>query len=120
MPDLPDRRPPKRGRRLAIALAAVVGTIAIAVVAFVASFDANRYKPELVQAVRERTGRVLAIDGDLSLTLLPRLGLSIGPARLSGPGGRGEFAQFDSAQIGVALWPLLSRRVVVERVRLRD
>lgn len=118
MPDLPDRRPPKRGRRLAIALAAVVGTIAIAVVAFVASFDANRYKPELVQAVRERTGRVLAIDGDLSLTLLPRLGLSIGPARLSGPGGRGEFAQFDSAQIGVALWPLLSRRVVVERVRL--
>jgi AsmA protein len=118
MTDIPDRSAPKRGRRLAIAFAAVAGAIAIAVLAFVASFDANRYKPELVQAVRERTGRALSIDGDLSLALLPRLGLSIGPARLSGPGGRGEFAQIDSAQVGVALWPLLSRRIVVERVRL--
>ncbi|MBX3591597.1 MAG: AsmA family protein [Burkholderiaceae bacterium] len=118
MTDIPDRSAPKRGHRLAIALAAVAGALALAVVAFVASFDANRYKPELVQAVRERTGRALSIDGDLSLTVLPRLGLSMGPARLSGPGGRGEFAQFDSAQVGVALWPLLSRRIVVERVRL--
>jgi len=118
MTDIPDRSAPKRGRRLAIALAAAAGAIAIAVAAFLASFDANRYKPELIDAVRERTGRALSIDGDLSLTLLPRLGLSIGPARLSGPGGRGEFAQFDAARVGVALWPLLSRRVVVERVRL--
>jgi len=118
MTEIPGRSAPKRARRLAIALAAVVGAVAIAIVAFVATFDANRYKPELVDAVRARTGRVLSIDGNLSLALLPRLGLSIGPARLSGPGGRGEFAQFDSAQVGVALWPLLSRRVVVERVRL--
>jgi AsmA protein len=118
MTDIPDRSAPKRGRRLAIALAAVAGAAAIAVAAFVASFDANRYKPELIDAVRERTGRALSIDGNLSLALLPRLGLSMGPARLSGPGGRGDFAQFDSAQVGVALWPLLSRRVVVERVRL--
>ncbi|MFO1300051.1 MAG: AsmA family protein [Burkholderiaceae bacterium] len=115
---MPDRSAPKRGRRLAVALAAVAGAIVLAIVAFVASFDANRYKQELVDAVRVRTGRALSIDGELSLALLPRLGLSIGPARLSGPGGRGEFAQFDSAQVGVALWPLLSRRVVVERVRL--
>jgi len=118
MTDMPDRSAPKRGRRLAVALAAVAGAIVLAIVAFVASFDANRYKQELVDAVRVRTGRALSIDGELSLALLPRLGLSIGPARLSGPGGRGEFAQFDSAQVGVALWPLLSRRVVVERVRL--
>lgn len=118
MTDLPDRSAPKRRRRLAIAIAAATAAIAIAIVAFVASFDANRYKPELIEAVRDRTGRTLSIDGDLSLALLPRLGLSIGPAGLSGPGGRGEFAQFDAAQVGVALWPLLSRRVVVERVRL--
>ncbi|MCD6732175.1 MAG: AsmA family protein [Burkholderiaceae bacterium] len=107
-----------RVRRLPIATAAVAGLLAAAAVVFVASFDVNRYKPELVEAVRDRTGRVLSIDGELSLSLLPRLGLAIGPARLSGPGGHGEFAQFDAAQIGVALWPLLSRRLVIERVSL--
>lgn len=104
--------------RLPIAIAAVAGLLATAAVVFVAGFDVNRYKPELVEAIRERTGRVLSIDGELSLSLLPRLGLAIGPARLSGPGGHGEFAQFDAAQVGVALWPLLSRRLVIERVSL--
>lgn len=107
-----------RVRRLPIAIAAVAGLLAAAAVVFVASFDVNRYKPELVAAVRDRTGRVLSIDGELSLSLLPRLGLAIGPARLSGPGGHGEFAQFDAAQVGIALWPLLSRRLVIERVSL--
>jgi len=107
-----------RVRRLPIATAAVAGLLAAAAVVFVASFDVNRYKPELVAAVRDRTGRVLSIDGELSLSLLPRLGLAIGPARLSGPGGHGEFAQFDAAQVGIALWPLLSRRLVIERVSL--
>lgn len=105
-----------RLRKLLIAMAALLGLAAIAVVAFVATFDANRYKPELVELVRERTGRELTIDGELSLALWPRVGLSVGPARLSGPGGRGEFAQFDSARIGVALWPLLARRVVADRL----
>lgn len=107
-----------RVRRLPIAIAAVAGLLFSAAIVFVASFDANRYKPELVEAVRERTGRLLSIDGELSLTLLPRLGLALGPARLSGPGGHGEFAQFDAAQAGIALWPLLSRRLVIERIAL--
>ena len=107
-----------RLRTLLIALGALLALAVIAAVAFVATFDANRYKPELVDLVREGTGRALSIDGELSLALLPRFGLSVGPARLSGPDGRGEFAQFDSARIGVAFWPLLSRRVVIDRVML--
>jgi AsmA protein len=107
-----------RLRTLLIALGALLALGVIAAVAFVATFDANRYKPELVDLVREGTGRALSIDGELSLALLPRFGLSVGPARLSGPDGRGEFAQFDSARIGVAFWPLLSRRVVIDRVML--
>ncbi|RPH62697.1 MAG: AsmA family protein, partial [Burkholderiales bacterium] len=107
-----------RLRNLLIAIAALLGLAAIAAMVFVATFDANRYKPEVIELVRERTGRVLTIDGELSLALWPRVGLSVGPARLSGPGGRGEFAQFDSARIGVALWPLLARRVVTDRIMI--
>ena len=107
-----------RLRTLLIALGALLALAVIAAVAFVATFDANRYKPDLVDLVRKGTGRALSIDGELSLALLPHVGLSVGPARLSGPDGRGEFAQFDSARIGVAFWPLLSRRVVVDRLML--
>lgn len=107
-----------RLRTLLIALGALLALAVVAAVAFVATFDANRYKPELVDLVRERTGRALSIDGELSLALLPRVGLSVGRARLSGTDGRGEFAQFDSAQVGVAFWPLLSRRIVIDRVML--
>ena len=105
-------------RHLLIAIAALAGLAAIAAAVFVASFDANRYKPELIELVRARTGRTLAVEGDISLALLPRIGLSLGAARLSGPGGRGEFARFDSARIGVALWPLLARRIVVDRIAI--
>ena len=107
-----------RVRRLLIALAGLTGLGALAAVVFVASFDANRYKPELIELLRQRTGRTLSVDGELSIALLPRVGLSVGPARLSGTDGREEFAQFDAARIGVALWPLLARRLVVERITL--
>jgi AsmA protein len=107
-----------RLRHLWIAMAGLVGFAVLAVVVLLATFDANRYKPELIELVAKHTGRTLSIDGELALGLLPRVGLTIGPARLSGPGGKGEFAQLDAARIGVALWPLLSRRVVVERITL--
>src|SRR5690606_41629482 len=113
---LADGRSPMRLRTLLIALGALLALAVVAAVAFVATFDANRYKPELVDLVRERTGRALSIDGELSLALLPRVGPSVGRARLSGTDGRGEFAQFDPAQVGGAAWPLLARRIVLARV----
>ncbi|MCL4184338.1 MAG: AsmA family protein [Burkholderiaceae bacterium] len=107
-----------RLRHLWIAMAALAGLAVLAVVVLLATFDANRYKPELIELVARRTGRTLSIDGAIALGVLPRVGLTIGAARLSGPEGKGEFAQLDSARIDVALWPLLSRRVVVERITL--
>ncbi|HEY0879014.1 MAG TPA: AsmA family protein, partial [Zeimonas sp.] len=107
-----------RLRTVWIGLAVVVALIAIALVVFVATFDANRYKPTIVDLVEQQTGRRLAIDGDLSLAIWPDIALSMGKATLSGPKGEGGFAAVDSAKIGVALRPLLSREVQVERVTL--
>ncbi len=107
-----------RLRTVWIGLAVVVALVAIALVVFVATFDANRYKPTIVSLVEQQTGRKLAIEGDLSLSILPDIALSMGRATLSGPDGEGRFASVDSAKIGVALWPLLSREVQVQRVTL--
>lgn len=107
-----------RLRHLMIGVGILVALIAIAAAVFVVTFDANRYKATIVDFVEQRTQRKLAIEGDLSLRVLPRIALSVGRAQLSGPAGRGEFAQIESARIGVALRPLLSREVRVERIAL--
>lgn len=107
-----------RLRTVGIGFAVIVALIAIALVVFVATFDANRYKPTIVDLVEQHTGRRLTIGGDLSLSVWPGIALSMNEATLSGPKGEGRFASIESANIGVALWPLLSREVQVERVAL--
>ena len=44
---------------------ALVALALVAVAAFVATFDPNRYKDEAAQAVKDATGRELVIAGDL-------------------------------------------------------
>lgn len=107
-----------RLRTVWIGLAVVVALIATALIVFIATFDANRYKPTIVELVERHTGRKLAIEGELSLSVWPGIALSMDRATLSGPKGEGRFASIESANIGVALRPLLSREVQIERVAL--
>ena len=93
--------------------------VAVAVAILVATFDPNEYKPRLVELVRQQTGRTLAVDGRIELTVFPKIGAVIGKATLSEPNGPATFARVDEARVAVALLPLLSRRVVVDRVTLK-
>lgn len=108
-----------RARTVLIAIAALPGVAGAALAIFVVTFDANRYKPQLVDLVRERTGRILAIEGDLALSLWPRIGLATGAAALSGPDGRGEAARIERGTVAVAIRPLLAGRLHVEALALR-
>ena len=63
---------------LKYALYAVVALVVllVAAVAIIAStFDPNSYKPQIVQLVKDKTGRTLIIDGDISSSSFPRLEL---------------------------------------------
>jgi AsmA protein len=108
-----------RARTVSIAIAALLGIAGVALAVFVATFDANRYKPQLVELVREHTGRTLTIEGDLSLSLWPRIGLAAGAAALSGPDGRGEAARIERGTAAVAIRPLFAGRLHVEALALR-
>ena len=90
------------------------------IIAYVAAtFDPNQYKPELVQAVKDRTQRTLRLDGDISLAFWPSIGAKVGRASLSERGSDREFAQFDEAHVSLKLIPLLSRQVVADTVRIK-
>lgn len=102
---------------LGIAGGVIVLLVAAAVVV-AATFDPNQYKPQIVDLVKQQTGRTLTMDGKIALTFFPRIGAHVEKVALSGPKGQGRFARVEDARVAVALLPLLSKQVVVDKVAL--
>src|SRR5512145_3185325 len=100
------------------AVGALVLLLIVAIGILVATFDPNDYKPRIVQLVKEKTGRTLSIAGDIDLKVFPKLGVQLGKLSLSERDGSGEFAHLEAAEVYVALLPLLSKRLVVDEVRI--
>lgn len=105
-------------------LASLIGLILVLVLtaALVAPFviDPNDFRAEIAEAVASATGRDLAIDGAIHLSVFPWLGLELGETRLDNPPGFDGpfFARIESARIRVKLLPLLERKVVMDTVSL--
>src|SRR5512134_3257334 len=86
----------------------------IVVVAIVAAtFDPNQYKPQIVDLVKEKTGRTLTMDGKIGLTFFPRIGAEVEKVSLSEPKSTKTFARIDEARVALALLPLLRKQVIV-------
>jgi AsmA protein len=103
---------------IAYALGALLVLLIAAVLIVTATFDPNQYKPQIVQLVKDKTGRTLAIEDDIKLKLFPKIGAQVGKVTLSERNSASTFAGVDTAQVFVALMPLLAKRVVVDEVRL--
>jgi AsmA protein len=103
---------------LAIALGVIVLGIVVLAVALVLLVDPNDYKEEIVQAVKEQTGRELKIEGDLKLSLFPWLGLETGALELANAPGFGKqpFARVAAAGVKVKLLPLLRKELQVNTI----
>ncbi len=101
-----------------LAAVGIVVLIVLVIAIVAATFDPNKYKPEIAAAVKDKTGRTLAIEGNFALTFFPSIGIAVGKTSLSGPNGSGIFARFDEAKVSLALLPLFSRQVVIDRVTL--
>lgn len=108
-------------KALRIVLLAIVGINVVVVAAaaiFLATFDANRYKPEIQELVLQSTGRTLQIDGDIQLTLIPNIGAELGRATLSDKDPDQPFVTLESTNVSVALLPLLAGQVFVDGVTI--
>lgn len=84
-----------------------------------ATFDPNQYKPRIVQAVKEHTGRTLRLDGDIGLSFWPSIGARVGKASLSERGSEREFAAIESVHVSLKLMPLLSGQAIVDKVLVK-
>ncbi len=87
---------------------------------FIATFDANAYKQELADLVREQTGRELRFDGDVGLTLYPSLGMSLGRLSFANAPGFGDrpMLAVEKASVSVDLLSLLRLQPEIARLVL--
>lgn len=104
------------------------GLVALIVLVVIAAFvvpsfmDWNSYKPEISERIEALTGRQLAIDGDIEISILPTPKLRITDARLSNLAGAeaADMARFQALDLKLALGPLLSGDVQVSSLKLID
>lgn len=107
-------------RPFAWLFAALLVVMAAAAI-FILTFDANRYKPDLVALVKQQTGRDLAVGGKIGLSVYPDIALKLEQVKLGNATGfSGEtFASADHARVSVQLMPLLQQQLRVNDVTLQ-
>ncbi len=103
-------------KRVLIALGVLALLAGAVLAALLVLVNPNDYKSVLQDAVQQRFNRKLDIDGDIQLSVIPRLGLEVSGVSLSEPNSSQVFAAVDTARVAVAWWPLLSRHLVVEHL----
>lgn len=98
---------------LLVILAVIVGIL------FAAPFfiPVETYKPQISALVKEQTGRELTIDGDISLSLLPRIAVSVSDVRFENASWASSpnMAQMEQLDIVLKLFPLLRGEIALDR-----
>ena len=108
-------------RKLLIGLGVLV--VVLMGLAFVGPFfvPTDSIKADIAAEVRKATGRTLSINGALNFRILPKPGVSVDDVALSNAeqGGDTPMVHLDSATVEVALFPLITGNVQVNRIVLR-
>ena len=101
-----------------IGIAALLVLLVAGAAILAATFNPNDYKPQIIALVKEKKQRTLHIPGDIKLSFFPKIGAELGQVSLSEPNSDALFASVERARLSLALLPLLSRELIVDRVQV--
>lgn len=107
--------------KVLVGLGVVIVLLVVLVILLPFIIDLNQYQAQYRPIIEEALNRKIELK-DIRLTIVPRIGVRIaGFAVLDDPSfSAGRFASLTSLEVGVKLRPLLSKRVEVEEITLRD
>jgi len=96
-----------------ILLGIIVLLVVLTMIFLMTFVSPNRLKPVLIEQVSKYTGRQLVMDGDMSWTFFPYLGVKAGHSSLGSPAGFSEktFAEISHITVGVKLMSLFHGRI---------
>ena len=107
-------------KKTLIAVAVILVVIVAGLLVAPAFIPVATYKGQIETAARDATGRALKIDGDISLSLLPRLAIEAENVSFANAPGASEprMASIEKLAVQLQILPLLSREVKLDRLVL--
>src|SRR3954462_6841739 len=108
-------------KKIIVGLGIVFLLLVVLIILLPFIIDLNRYQAQYLPRIEKALNRKVTLK-DIRLMIIPRIGAHVsGFTVLEDPAfGTGAFASFSALDIGVKWRPLLSRRIEVEEVTLRD
>ena len=97
-------------------LGGIIALLLLAIAVIAATFNPNDYKPLIVKLVQDKKERTLHIEGDIKLAFWPKIGANLGKISISEHKSEKEFASIQSAQVALAVLPLLKKQLVVDTI----
>jgi AsmA protein len=99
----------------------VLGIIVLLALAVVVGPSLIDWRPRIAAMAREATGRELRIDGDLRISLVPKIEVTATGVHFANAPGAPEPAMLalDSLTLDLELLPLLDKRLVVDRLTVK-
>jgi uncharacterized protein involved in outer membrane biogenesis len=109
-------------RKTALTLILIAAAVLVTLIVLVpVLFDLDRYRPEVISYLQEKTGKPVEI-GRLALTLFPSLSIRVDDFGLRNPVGfpSGYFVKARRIDATLDARALLHRQVVIKSVKLKD
>lgn len=102
-------------------LAVIILSIVIAIFTLPFFINPNNFKPQVIAAVKNNTGRDLTLTGDIKISLFPWTGISTGKMTLSNAIGFQEktFASLEESAIKINLLPLFLNKIEIDQVIIK-
>jgi len=107
-------------RRVITTLAILLVVVVAGMTALVLLVNPNDFRNYMVKQVAQRSGYQLEINGDLRWHVWPQLSILAGRMSLTAPGATQPVVTADNMRLDVHLWPLLSHRLSVSQVMLKN
>ena len=106
----------------------IIGVLGVVVIILSGAFltphfiNWNEYKTDIAAKVKSATGRNISIGGDLNVRILPTPALTVNNFSIANIAGatNPEMVKLDALQVRVALLPLLSGELQIERILLKN
>ncbi len=110
----------KAFKSIGITFACLIILLVLAIVLLPTLVNTQAFKQQLIQQVKQHTGQTLSIDGELSFSVFPWLGVKTGKVALSQPKEISDkpFVTIDAVNIGVKLLPLFQKRIETSQMEL--
>lgn len=103
---------------LTLLILVLILLVVAAVIVITRVIDPNDFKPQISELARQHANLDLSIEGDLAWNFWPSLGVSSGRIEARLADEEALFAALDSAQVSVAVWPLLFGEVQMDGLAL--